>query len=166
MRSIIKTQLWLWTAAFVLAGLGSGCGKKAIEKPSADAIQFKPYTIQDSSRIVTYPDGLKLYVVKGGSGDYPINGTNVRMHYYGTLDDGTVFDESYSRNEPLEFGMGSEKVIEGIELAVRKLRLGSQAIAIIPPSLGYGDGKGKQELPPKIPANARLTFHLDLIGSF
>ncbi|MBL0016200.1 MAG: FKBP-type peptidyl-prolyl cis-trans isomerase [Bacteroidetes bacterium] len=77
---------------------------------------------------------------------------------------------SYTRGTPLDFTIGSGKVIPGIESAARKLRLGTKAIVTIPPALGYGDGKdanGKDvKLPPKIPANARLTFHIDLVGSF
>lgn len=168
MRSTTKTSVALVAVLLLVAMLHTACGHKADHAAgnAGSTAAFKPYVIQDSSKIVTYPDGLQLYVSKPGPGDFPINGTHVRMHYYGLLDDGTVFDESFSRDEPLEFTVGSSTVIDGIELAVKKLRLGSQAIAIIPPTLGYGDGKGKHPLPPKIPANARLTFHLDLIGSF
>jgi FKBP-type peptidyl-prolyl cis-trans isomerase len=168
MRSTTKSTVAMGALLLLAILLHTGCGRKPEADATGDgaAVPFKPYAIQDSSKIVTYPDGLQLYVVKAGPGDFPINGTHVRMHYYGVLDDGTVFDQSYSRGEPLAFTMGASTVIDGIELAVKKLRLGSQAIAIIPSTLGYGDGKGKHELPPKIPANARLTFHLDLIGSF
>ncbi len=146
----------------------TGCARTARDR-AADAVPikgFKPYVIADSSKIITYPNGLKIYTVEAGPGDYPVNGIKVKMHYYGMLDDGTVFDDSYSRGLPLEFSMGSASVIDGITETVKKVRLGSKVIAIIPSELGYGDGKGKDGLPPKIPANARLTFHLDLLGSF
>jgi FKBP-type peptidyl-prolyl cis-trans isomerase len=150
--------------------LSLGCGRSAKQPSTLPTGAFEPYVIADSTQIKTYPDGIKIYVVKAGPGDVPQNGDHVKMNYHGMLDDGTVFDESYSRGEPLDFTIGSGKVIEGIESAVRKLRLGSKAIVTIPPALGYGDGKdanGKDvKLPPKIPANARLTFHIDLIGSF
>jgi FKBP-type peptidyl-prolyl cis-trans isomerase len=142
----------------------AGCARRD-SKADLAPVEFTPYTIEDSSRIRAYPDGLQLYIVKQGPGDYPQNGENVRLHYYGVLADGTVFDESYSRDEPLEFTIGSGKVIAGLESAAKKLRFGTKAIAFVPPALGYGDGKSTK-LPPKIPANARLTLHLDMVGSF
>jgi FKBP-type peptidyl-prolyl cis-trans isomerase len=140
--------------------------KRSGSKEDFAPIDFTPYTIADSARITTYPNGLKLYVVKQGPGDYPDKGGRVLLHYQGRLADGTVFDDSYSRGEPLEFSIGGGKVIAGIEDAAKRLRFGTRAIAIIPPDLGYGDGKSSNGLPPKIPANATLTFHLDMVGSF
>lgn len=171
MRSI--TNSFILKHLFALAILATAmfsCSRP--DKELADAAsggkEFVPFTISDSSKIVSYPDGLRLYVVSPGPGDYPINGTHLRMHYYGVLQDGTVFDETFSDEEPFKFTIGSHAVIPGIEEAVKKLRVGSKAIAIIPPQLGYGEGqgKGKKELPPKIPANATLIFHLELIGTF
>lgn len=163
MRLIIKG-----VAALAIMALLSGCGRDQDAKvdPNAEATVFEPYAITDTSKIVTFPDGLRLYIVEQGPGDYPTNGTAIQMHYGGLLDDGTIFDESYSRGKPFSFTLGSKKVIEGIEAAVKKMRYGSKAIAFVPPSMGYGDGKGEDGLPPKIPANARLTFHIDLIGTF
>jgi peptidyl-prolyl cis-trans isomerase A (cyclophilin A) len=172
MRSTIKDMFRSISALLCIAPIifiFSACGKKNADS-EVFASKFEPYQITDSAQVKTYPDGLSIYVVEAGPGDVPQNGEHVQMHYHGILDDGTVFDESYSRNAPLEFTIGSGKVIAGIESAARKLRLGTKAIVTIPPSLGYGDGKdanGKDvKLPPKIPANARLTFHIDLVGSF
>lgn len=161
MHSIIKGICLI----AIVAVMGS-CGRTTSDgAPTDDApVAFTPYAIADSAQIKTYPDGLRLYVVEQGPGDYPTNGTKVDMHYQGRLDDGTIFDESFNRGKPFSFTIGSKKVIPGIEEAVKKLRLGSKAIAFVPPSLGYGDGK--EELPPKIPANAHLTFHIHLIGTF
>ena len=150
--------------------LVAGCGKSGKHPMDAQNGTFEPYVVLDSSKIKIYPDGIGIYVVKAGTGDIPQNGEHVSMHYQGILDDGTVFDDSYTRGTPLDFTIGSGKVIPGIESAARKLRLGTKAIVTIPPALGYGDGKdanGKDvKLPPKIPANARLTFHIDRVGSF
>jgi FKBP-type peptidyl-prolyl cis-trans isomerase len=150
---------WVVTLCF------TSCNRSGSKEELAP-VAFTPYIIADSSRITTYPNGLKLYIVKQGPGDYPQNGERVLLHYQGRLADGTVFDDSYTRGEPLEFYIGGERVIAGIEDAAQRLRFGTQAIAIIPPSLGYGDGKSANGLPPKIPANATLTFHLDMVGSF
>lgn len=157
-----------YSVALLLMGalLWSNCGKRGMANAEGDPIPFTPYAIEDSTRLVTYPDGLKLYVVEHGPGDYPLPGDHVILHYQGRLQDGTVFDASYDRGEPFSFTIGAGKVIAGIESAMKQLRLGSKAIAVVPPSLGYGDGGERKELPPKIPANATLTFHLDLVGSF
>lgn len=151
-------------AALLLSLAVASCGRKeqVVNGPS----NFTPYIIGDSSRITTYPDGMRIYVVEQGPGDFSQNGDKVLMHYQGRLDDGTIFDDSYSRGKPLEFAVGAGKVIQGIDLTARRLRLGTKAIAVIPPILGYGDGNGESKLPPKIPANATLTFHLHLVGSF
>lgn len=162
MRSIIK-GIGFVTIALLLGSCGRSQDIGATTVPNA---VFAPFEVGDPSQIVTYPDGLRLYTVEQGVGDYATNGTTVYLHYGGLLEDGTVFDESYSRGEPFSFIIGSKKVIPGIEEAVKKMRLGSKAIAFVPPSLGYGDGKAPNDLPPKIPANARLTFHIDLIGTF
>lgn len=164
MRLTINNMCRRFSLGVLVLSLALVSCRKAKEK--GEPIPFKPYSVADSSKIKTYPDGLRLYVVKQGPGDYPQNGENVRMHYYGVLDNGTVFDDSYSRGEPLTFSMGSGKVIAGIESAAQKLRFGTQAIAYVPASLGYGDGGADQKLPPKIPANSALTFHIDMVGSF
>ncbi len=164
-----NNKVWAGVMAFMLlCTVIGGCtrAEALTDETPAAALTFQPLAITDSSKIVTYPNGLQLYIAFHGPGDYPINGTHVQLHYQGKLDDGSVFDESYSRGKPLEFSLGSGTVIKGIEDAVKKMRLGSKAIAIIPPGLGYGDGKGKNGLPKKIPANATLSFQLELIGTF
>ena len=169
MRSIIDLMRSVVLFLTILsATMFAGCIKYNGNEDdlASKSIPFKRYVLADSTRIVTYPDGLKLYIVKAGSGDYPANGDNVMMHYQGTLEDGSVFDDSYLRGEPLEFKVGAGRVIAGMESAAKKLRLGSKAILVVPPSLGYGDGTGKDKLPPKIPANATLTFHIEMVGSF
>ncbi|MFM2376440.1 MAG: hypothetical protein RLZZ165_1537, partial [Bacteroidota bacterium] len=125
---------------------------------------FTPYVVLDSSRIVTYPEGLELYIVKSGWGDYPQNGDNVLLHYQGMLQNGSVFDDSYRRDEPLVFKMGSGRIIPGMEAGLKKIRYGTQAILSIPPRLGYGSGKDKT--PSNIPRDATLTFHIHLLGNF
>lgn len=154
----------LLAAALLLTAFIVGCGRKEqVENALSD---FTPYIIEDSSSVLTFPDGLRIYVIEQGPGDVSQNGESVLMHYQGRLSDGSVFDDSYARGAPLEFMVGSGKVIQGIDLTARRLRLGTKAVVVIPPSLGYGDGSGDNKLPPKIPANATLTFHLHLVGSF
>jgi FKBP-type peptidyl-prolyl cis-trans isomerase len=135
-------------------------------EPGSNMGAFKPYVIADSTKIITFPDGLKLYHVQQGPGDFPTDGISVKMNYYGVLQDGKIFDESYSRKEPLTFTVGGGKVIAGIDEAIRKIRYGGKAILVIPPSLGYGEATPTKDLPPNIPPNATLTFHIELLGTF
>jgi FKBP-type peptidyl-prolyl cis-trans isomerase len=161
-------QGWLVTG-MLLIGISLGACKKA--NPNGEIRHgnpsfFTPYVVLDSSKIVTYPEGLELYVVKSGWGDYPQNGDNILLHYQGMLQDGSVFDDSYRRGEPLEFKMGSGRIIPGMESGLKKIRYGTQAILTIPPRLGYGGGKGNGKSPINIPPDATLTFHIHLVGNF
>jgi peptidylprolyl isomerase len=124
---------------------------------------FSPYLIADSSDIVTYSNGLKVYLVQDGPGEFARDGMNIRMNYHGMLESGIVFDSSFQRDEPFFFTLGQTPIIAGLYQAVQKLRLGSKAIVIVPPHLGYSN---REDRPPNIPENSTLLFHIDLLGSF
>lgn len=124
--------------------------------------EFEPYVITDSSRIQTFTSGLQVYVVKEGPGDYPRQGMNLVVDYHGMLDDGSVFDSSYDRAEPLSFTLGETRMITGWDEAMLNLRLGTKAVLIIPPKLGFG-ARGRE---PNIPGNSTLVYHVNLLGSF
>ncbi len=129
---------------------------------NASPIPFEPYTIIDSSKIVNYEDGLQLYTVVDGPGEFPIDGMDILVHYHGMLANGDVFDSSYQRGEPLKVRLGRGKLIQGFEYSLKQLRMGSKAIAIIPPELGYGS---KDDVP-NVPPNSTLNFHLEVLGTF
>jgi len=134
---------------------------QAVEEERSDSVVlFKPFEIQDSSRIQVYPSGLKIYLVEKGSGVIPKPGETVIAHYHGMLEDGRVFDSSFERNEPFQFVLGQGQVIKGWDEAFQKLPVGSKAILIIPPELGYGD----QQVGP-IPPNSTLIFHVEVLGT-
>ncbi len=135
---------------------------ESLARSTAGGLSFQQYTIDDSSRIVTYEDGLQLYTVLEGPGDFPNDGMNVLVHYHGLLEDGTIFDSSYERGEPLKVRIGRGKLIQGFEYSLKQLRMGSKAIAIIPPSLGYGS---KEDVP-NVPPNSTLIFHIEVLGTF
>lgn len=109
--------------------------------------------------IVTTASGLQYVEVVAGSGPQPQSGEIVSVHYTGKLDDGTVFDSSYSRGEPISFPLGQGMVIPGWEEGIAMMSKGGEATLIIPPDLAYGEaGFGNV-----IPANATLTFDVELV---
>ncbi len=110
------------------------------------------FTVTDS--------GLRYKIThKSGSGIKPKKGDNVAVHYAGKLVDGTVFDNSYNRGEPIEFPIGIGYVIPGWDEGIQLLEQGDKATFIIPPYLGYGEAGAGGVIPP----NATLIFDVELI---
>lgn len=113
-----------------------------------------------TNNITTKPDpsGL-IYVEKvKGSGNQAMPGSMVSVHYKGMLVDGTLFDSSYDRNQPIEFKMGGGQVIPGFEEGISKMRKGGKALLVIPSEIGYGE----QELA-NIPAFSTLVYEVELV---
>lgn len=108
---------------------------------------------------ITTPSGLKYVVVQEGSGDQtPAKGATVTAHYTGKLLNGTKFDSSYDRNEPIKFPVGNGRVIKGWDEAFLSMKKGEKRILIIPPELGYGtSGRGP------IPPNSVMVFDVELV---
>ena len=104
--------------------------------------------------------GLFYSVIKEGFGPSPTKGTKVSVHYKGTLLDGTVFDSSYQRNEPIEFSLGLGQVIPGWDEGIMLLKKGSVARFVIPSDLAYGSQGAGGVIPP----NATLIFEVELIN--
>ena len=102
--------------------------------------------------------GLQYIILKEGSGQSPESGQNVAVHYSGFLLDGTKFDSSYDRGEPIVFPIGQGRVIPGWDEGISLLRVGGKAKLIIPPSLAYGN----RAIGP-IPANSTLIFDVELV---
>lgn len=113
-----------------------------------------------NNALITTESGLKMKVESLGNGEPVRKGEAVRVHYYGCLTNGTLFDNSYQRGEPIEFGAGLGMMIPGFDEAVLALRHGSRAYIFIPPALGYGDqpSPGGQ-----VPANSELVFFIEIL---
>jgi FKBP-type peptidyl-prolyl cis-trans isomerase len=107
--------------------------------------------------VKTTASGLQYEVIRKGSGPHPKTTDKVKVHYHGTLTDGTVFDSSVQRGEPVEFAVTG--VIAGWTEALQLMSVGDKWKITIPPGLAYGpQARGK------IPANAVLIFELELLG--
>ena len=96
-----------------------------------------------------------------GYGVEILNHSKIKVHYIGTLEDGTKFDSSYDRGEPFSFQIGLRQVIEGWETGIIGMKVGGKRTLIIPPELGYGE-RGAGEL---IPPNSTLIFDIEIIDA-
>ena len=116
------------------------------------------YMAQNAQRpgVVTTASGLQYEVIVRGTGESPGPLDMVRVHYEGTLLDGTVFDSSFQRGVPMEFPLGG--VIPGWIEGLQLMNVGSTYRFVIPPHLAYGP---VQHGP--IPANSTLIFKVELI---
>jgi len=86
-------------------------------------------------------------------------GDSLHMHYTGTLQDGTEFDSSIPRGQPLVFKVGTGQVIKGWDQGLLNMCAGEKRKLVIPPELGYGASGA----PPKIPGNSVLIFEVELV---
>lgn len=95
-----------------------------------------------------------------GGGKAAEKGKTVSVHYKGMLMDGTVFDSSFKRNQPIDFPLGVGQVIAGWDEGIQLLTVGDQATLIIPSHLGYGASGAGGVIPP----NATLKFDVELVN--
>ena len=125
------------------------------------ASQPKPeFMVRDSAAIRTYEGGLQIYLVRTGPGTRPIDGSVVKLHYQVRLPNGTIVDDTWKRKEPFQFILGQTDLIAGMEAALRKIRMGSRAVVMIPAALAYTG----EDRPKGIPANSPLIYELELLG--
>jgi len=103
--------------------------------------------------------GLKIFIEKEGTGRKPKAGELVKVHYAGYLADGTKFDSSYDRGNPINIRIGKGEVIAGWDKGIMQLKEGAKAILFIPSYLGYGERGAGGVIPP----NADLIFEVELV---
>lgn len=108
--------------------------------------------------VVTTASGLQYKVIKEGDGPVPSENDRVKVHYSGTLLDGTEFDSSYKRNEPAVFPL--KNVIPGWTEALQLMKVGSKYKLFIPSELAYKERAVGQVIGP----NATLVFEVELLG--
>ncbi|WP_282134481.1 peptidylprolyl isomerase [Seonamhaeicola maritimus] len=104
--------------------------------------------------------GLRYQIIQKGDGAKAEKGKTVSVHYKGQLADGTVFDSSYKRNQPIDFPLGVGQVIPGWDEGVQLLSVGDKARFVIPSNLGYGSRGAGGVIPP----NATLIFDVELMS--
>jgi FKBP-type peptidyl-prolyl cis-trans isomerase len=107
---------------------------------------------------VSTSENLSVEDVQLGEGEEVKSGDTISVHYVGKLSDGTQFDSSIERGEPLKFVVGEGMLIKGFDQGVIGMKLGGKRRLVIPPELGYGD----QQVGP-IPANSTIVFDVELV---
>lgn len=108
--------------------------------------------------VITLPSGLQYEILNEGNGKSPKATDVVRCHYHGTLIDGTVFDSSYQRNQPADFGLN--QVIAGWTEGVQLMKEGAKYRFYIPYHLAYGEHGAGTAIPPY----AALIFDVELLS--
>lgn len=174
-----------WDEAFALLEQGdkatitipseAGYGNRAVGSiPAGSTLVFdvELLEVKPKKNIVPYnvnglgkmklPSGLEYIILKKGEGKQAANGSQVTVHYSGYLENGTLFDSSVERDEPIQFELGAGRVIQGWDQGIAMLTAGSQCRLIIPYQLGYGE----RGYPPVIPAKATLIFDVELLEVF
>jgi len=105
------------------------------------------------------PKKMDIEKLNEGTGPTVPKGATVKVHYTGKLEDGTVFDSSVSRGDPLEFQVGVGQVIRGWDEGICQLQKGQKAILTCPPEYAYGSQGAGDAIPP----NATLVFEVEVI---
>lgn len=124
----------------------------------ASALKLETYIKTQNIMQSPAESGLYYLELKAGKGPLAKAGDKVKVHYTGTLTDGTKFDSSLDRGEPIEFVLGQGRVIKGWDEGIAMMRKGGKATLVIPYQLGYGErGVGS------IPAFSPLVFEVELV---
>jgi FKBP-type peptidyl-prolyl cis-trans isomerase len=103
------------------------------------------------------PSGLRIAVLSEGHGAPAVKGATLKVHYSGWLEDGTKFDSSEDKGQPLEVKLGAGQVIQGWEEALAGIKPGEKRQIVIPPNLAYGNRQVGN-----IPPGSTLIFNIEV----
>jgi FKBP-type peptidyl-prolyl cis-trans isomerase len=148
----MRSLLVIWSALAFAA-----CGNAVAPLTNED---FAPELNVDLETMTQTSSGLYYQDITAGSGEVAVVGDVVSVHYEGFLPNGTKFDSSRDLGTPLEFTLGSSRLIAGFNEGIAGMRVGGMRKLVIPPSLAYGE----QGVPPTIPENATLVFDIELLA--
>ena len=160
-RALIITTVTLLATGFALNAVAQQdpTAPPSPAPAAAPAAPAAPATAKAGEKQTT-PSGLTIVTVASGDG-LAKAGDTVWVHYTGTLQsNGTKFDSSLDRGDPISFTLGQGEVIKGWDEGIAGMKVGDKRQLIIPPTLGYGE-KGAGNV---IPPNATLVFDVELMG--
>lgn len=126
----------------------------AVEKKSGQAFLDRAAADKGATKTAS---GLIISMIKAGTGASPKATDKVKVHYQGTLTDGTVFDSSVQRGEPVTFQL--DGVIKCWTEGVQRMKVGGKSRLVCPADLAYGD----RGAPPRIKPGATLVFEVELL---
>ena len=131
-----------------------------IEKSDKDNADGKKFLAENKKKegVTVLPSGLQYKIIKNSEGEKPLADSRVVVHYRGTLINGTEFDSSYARGEPIELGL--KQVIKGWQEALQLMSIGSKWQIVIPSELAYGERGAGRVIGP----NSTLIFDIELIS--
>jgi FKBP-type peptidyl-prolyl cis-trans isomerase len=143
-----------------MADLRADVSKKSEERAAANKKSGEDFLAKNKTNkdVKTTESGPQYTIEKEGTGPTPKATDSVKVHYRGTLIDGTEFDSSYKRGEPAVFPVGG--VIKGWGEALQLMKVGSKWKVFIPSAIAYGE----QGQPPIIPPASVLIFEIELLG--
>jgi FKBP-type peptidyl-prolyl cis-trans isomerase FkpA len=130
------------------------------EKDMEEKVAIDKYIAENNLTVQTSPTGLKYIISTPGTGAKAEAGKTVKVHYTGKLLNGTKFDSSLDRNDPIEFVLGKGMVIPGWDEGIALLKEGGKALLIIPSNIAYGARGAGGVIPPFTP----LTFEVELVS--
>lgn len=144
----MKQLIRLIPVVLLMIGLaGSACTSAKKMTP--------PYKVKER-RAEMLAEEVTRYTVLEGKGEAVELSDKIKVHYHGMLEDGTVFDSSFDRGEPITFPLGG--LIKGWQVGLTDVTEGSKVRLVIPPAAGYGD----RELP-SIPPGSTLIFDIEVL---
>ncbi len=116
--------------------------------------------VEESEEEEVAQEDLAIEILEEGTGEEAQNGDSLKVHYTGTLEDGTKFDSSLDRGDPFVFTLGAGQVIQGWDLGLLGAKVGDKRKLTIPADLGYGEAGAAGG---KIPPGATLIFGIEVL---
>ncbi len=153
---MVSTSYTSFVKSMMVVALAAGAANVLAAGPAS-----APRSTGSTPKLTTTTSGLKFLDLEVGSGTELKKGMRVLVDYEAWLADGTKFDSSYDRREPFSFKIGEGQVIQGWDEGVVGMKVGGKRKLVIPPTLGYGEAGA----PPRIPANATLTFEVKALAA-
>jgi len=157
------TRAGLMLVALASVGALADCGSQVVVTPvcSHPVRGALPDQFHRDVSLLTLPYGLQYADITIGCGEKVQPGDQVTMDYTGWLSDGSQFDSSTGPGrQPFVFPLGEQQVIRGVDFGVMGMRVGGQRRIVVPSALAYGP----QGIPSVVPANATVTFDVQVLS--